>query len=123
LLDEDLVIATDPQISSVCDEAAAADSAAAASNTRPFENSLGLAFICSLRYFERILLEYRPALAVPRNSIQHDMDPTWRAPVVQLLPDFMVDFVRKRLPVPMSWKQTLFRIGCPWAFIAGVEVS
>lgn len=119
-VDEDLVIATDPQISSVCDEAAAADSAAAASNARPFENSVGLAFTCSLRYFERILLEYRPALAVPRNSIQHDMDPTWRAPVVQLLPDFMVDFdhilvaVRAEVASMFLPMETRFDNNCWW---------
>ena len=30
------------------------------------------------------LVRYRPALAVPRNSIQHDQDPEWTAPVVQV---------------------------------------
>ncbi len=58
-MDEDLVIATDPQISSVCEAAAAADAAAAATaNSSSIASSPGLAFVCSLRFFERILLEY-----------------------------------------------------------------
>ena len=65
-VDEDLVIATDSQISSVCDEAAASDAAAAveatstaaAANSSSIASSPGLAFTCSLRFFERMLLEY-----------------------------------------------------------------
>jgi hypothetical protein len=61
-VDEDLVLATDPQISSACDHAAAADAAddaaAAAANSGSIaSNSLYHTFTCSLRFFERILLE------------------------------------------------------------------
>jgi hypothetical protein len=61
-VDEDLVLATDPQISSECNDAAAADAAAdaahAAEHTSSIASSVGFAFVCSLRYFERILLQY-----------------------------------------------------------------
>ncbi len=59
-VDEDLVLATDPQISSACDHAAAADAAAddAAANSGSIaSSSLHHTFTCSLRFFERILLE------------------------------------------------------------------
>ncbi len=57
-VDEDLVLATDSQISSACDHAAAADAAADSSNSGSIaSSSLYHTFTCSLRFFERVLLE------------------------------------------------------------------
>lgn len=111
-VDEDLIVAVDPQISSACDSTGSSNTDAA---SRSYST-----LACSLRYFERILLEYRPALAVPRNSIQHDQDPEWTAPVVQLLPHFMVDFdhilvaIRAEVASMFLPMETRFDSNCWW---------